>query len=318
MANVLVTTRMSDSALSILKDAGHELFVCDAPGWEEKRDMVQKFGCEAVACRGGAFPKEFFETLPNLRILALPSAGYDGVDLQTAEKNGTVVTNAGDGNAKSVAELAFMLMLAAAKHLKTNMQIAASGNAWRAKKQQTFTEVSDKTVALLGYGNIARELGLMCRAFSMRVIAYHPHIEQKALPEGFVPCNDLFSAIRDADFVSCHIPARPENVHFLSDDAFAAMKPGAIFVNTGRGSVADTDALVRALESGHLAGAGLDVFEEEPLPADSPLLSLENVICTPHVGGETIEAKRRVYEIAAKNVARVLAGEAPISPVFAK
>ena len=318
MANVLVTTRMSDSALSILKDAGHELFVCDAPGWEEKRDMAQKFGCEAVACRGGAFPKEFFESLPALRILALPSAGYDGVDLQTAEKNGTVVTNAGDGNAKSVAELAFMLMLAAAKHLKTNMQIAASGSAWRAKKQQTFTEVSDKTVALLGYGNIARELGLMCRAFSMRVIAYHPHIEQKALPEGFVPCSDLLTAIKDADFVSCHIPARPETVHFLSDDAFAAMKPGAIFVNTGRGSVADTDALVRALESGHLAGAGLDVFEEEPLPADSPLLSLENVICTPHVGGETIEAKRRVYEIAAKNVARVLAGEAPISPVFAK
>ena len=81
MANVLVTTRMSDSALSILKNAGHELFVCDAPGWEEKRDMAQKFGCEAVACRGGAFPKEFFESLPALRILALPSAGYDGVDL---------------------------------------------------------------------------------------------------------------------------------------------------------------------------------------------------------------------------------------------
>ena len=313
MGKILVTTRMNGLTIDRLKKAGHELVFCDAVTWEEKRDAARD--CDAVACRGGAYPAAFFESLPKLKILALPSAGYDGVDLDSARANGVIVTNAGNGNARSVAEMAFLLMLGAAKKLSYNMEIARSGGSWRNKKQMTFTEISGKTIALLGYGNIARELDRMCKGFGMTVIAYHPRIREKQLPEGTLGCDDLYSAVQDADFVSSHIPARPANVHLLDADFFEHMKPGAVFLNTGRGSVVDESALIKALQSGHLGGAGLDVFEQEPTPADNPLLHMDNVVCMPHVGGETREAKIRVYDIAAENVLRVLAGEPPLFPV---
>lgn len=313
MAKILVTTRMHESIRQKLIDAGYELAYCDATTWQEKMEAAQ--GCVAVACRGGAYPREFFEGLPELKILALPSAGYDGVDLEAASAHGVYVTNAGSGNAKSVAEMAMLLLLGAAKKAMYNINLMRDGNPWRGRKQPTFTEISGKTIALLGYGNIAREFDLMCKGFGMQVIAYHPRIQEKDLPEGTIACDNLEEALASADIVSSHIPARAENFHLLGAEAFAKMKEGAIFLNTGRGSVVDETALIAALESGHLAGAGLDVFEQEPTPADNPLLWMDNVFCMPHIGGETAEAKLRVYDVAAENVLKVLAGEDPISPV---
>lgn len=313
MAKVLVTTRMHESIRQKIIDAGYELEFCDATSWQEKLEAAR--GCVAVACRGGAYPKEFFESLPELKILALPSAGYDNVDTEAAAKLGIYVTNAADGNAKSVAEMAMLLLLGAAKRAMYNIGVMHDGNPWRGRKQPTFTEISGKTIALLGYGNIAREFDFMCKGFGMQVLAYHPRIHEKNLPEGTIACDDLQEALSRADIVSCHIPARKENFHFIGKEEFAKMKQGAIFVNTGRGTVVDEAALIEALQSGHLAGAGLDVFEQEPTPVDNPLLSMDNVFCMPHIGGETAEAKLRVYDIAAQNVLRVLAGEAPISPV---
>jgi len=313
MAKILVTTRMQPQIRERLSAAGHVLVLCDAVSWEEKCAAAKD--CEAVACRGGAYPAAFFEALPKLRILALPSAGYDQVDLESARAHHVIVTNAGSGNARSVAEMACLLMLGAAKKMTYNTAVVSAGGPWRNPKQPTFSEVSGKTIALLGYGNIAREMDHLCRGFDMKVIAYHPRISQKTLPEGTIPCDDLALAVKDADIVSCHIPARPENVHFLDASFFASMKPGALFINTGRGSVVDEAALIDALRCGHLGGAGLDVFEEEPTPATNPLLHMDNVVCMPHIGGETREAKERVYGIAAENVLRVLSGEAPLSPV---
>jgi D-3-phosphoglycerate dehydrogenase len=313
MANVLITTRMHESSRARLLQAGHNLVYCDAPGWEEKCAAAK--GCAAVACRGGAFPAAFFDALPDLRILALPSAGFDEVDLSAATRHGVWVTNAGDANAVSVAELALMLMLAAAKRLPYNLNVAKYKRPWRGRKQPTFREISGATVALLGYGNIARALGTMCQGFGMRVIAYHPRIAEKQLPPGVIGCDTLPEALREADFVSCHIPARAQNTHLINASVFAMMKPGAIFVNTGRGSVVDENALIDALQNGHLAGAGLDVFCEEPTRKDNPLLFMDNCVCTPHIGGETAQAKIRVYDVAAQNVIRVLSGQPPLSAV---
>ena len=313
MAKVLVTTRMAESIRQKIADAGYELEYCDATTWQEKLEAARD--CVAVACRGGAYPGEFFEALPELKILALPSAGYDNVDLEAASQCGVYVTNAGNGNAKSVAEMAMLLLLGAAKHATYNANLMRDGNPWRGRKQPTFTEISGKTIALLGYGNIAREFDLMCKGFGMTVIAYHPRIHEKELPEGTIACADLEEALSRADIVSSHIPAKKENFHLLGAAEFAKMKEGAIFLNTGRGAVVDEQALIEALQSGHLAGAGLDVFEQEPTPADNPLLSMGNVFCMPHIGGETAEAKLRVYDMAAQNVLKVLAGEEPLSPV---
>ena len=313
MANVLITTRMSPASRARIEQAGHTLQYCDAPGWEEKCAAAK--GCAAVACRGGAFPAAFFEALPDLQILALPSAGFDEVDLEAATAHGVWVTNAGDANAVSVAELALTLMLAVAKRLPYNLNVAKCERPWRGRKQPTFREISGATVALLGYGNIARALGTMCQGFGMRVIAYHPRIAEKILPPGVIGCDTLADALRDADFVSCHIPARPQNERFIDAAVFAMMKPGAVFINTGRGSVVDEQALIDALQCRHLSGAGLDVFAQEPTPKQNPLLFMDNCVCTPHIGGETAEAKARVYDVAAQNVVRVLAGQPPFSAV---
>lgn len=254
---------------------------------------------------------------PNLEVIFIAASGTDQIDLAAATERGIIVVNAPGGNARPVAEHAFALLLSLTRRIPgTDRRLRVE--SWPTVKQRLTEEGSrpvsleGQTLGLIGLGAIGRTVAGFGRAFGMTVIAYDPMLDSsKPGPDGVALASSLEDAIASADFVSVHAPLTEATRHLLSYDEFAQMKRGAYLVNTARGDLVDTDALVDALESGLLCGAGLDVSEPEPLPTDHPLMQLDNVIITPHVGGLAVGVVERLAEIATNQTIEVLAGRLP-------
>jgi D-3-phosphoglycerate dehydrogenase len=261
-------------------------------------------------------PREWFahaELLaycPDLLCVSAGGAGYDTVDVAACTAAGVAVVNQSGGNAVSVAEHTLGLMLGVSRRMLEGDRRMRREIGY-AREDVMGHEMAGKTVGLVGIGNIGTRVAALAHAFGMRVVACDPLLSPREIEQRGAQAVSFDQLLTQADFVSLHCPRDATTLKMMNSQAFAAMKPGAIFISTARGGIHDETALVQALQSGHLAGAGIDVWDQEPPPLDHPLLAMDNVYATFHVAGVTHEARRNVAAISAEQIVGVLAGERP-------
>jgi phosphoglycerate dehydrogenase-like enzyme len=255
----------------------------------------------------------FYKAAPRLKLFQLLSAGYDDVDIEAARRARVPVCNNGGANAISVSEHAIMLMLAVSRRVIWQHN-NVSGGRWRGNGPAPMMyEVFDKTLGIVGLGTIGKKVARIARALGMRVqyydVARLPEHEEDALGVRFRLLREM---LRTSDIVTMHVPLNDSTRHMIGAEELALMKPEAIIVNTSRGPVIDEVALTKVLSEHKLFGAGLDVFDQEPPPADNPLLKLDNVLLTSHFAGPTWDNHVARFRNAFDNVQRVARGEKPL------
>ena len=247
------------------------------------------------------------EAANRLKVIARYGVGYDNVDLAAARARGIVVTNTPGANSVSVAELALALMLALARQLPEAVSAVHEGK-W---PRLSGISLEHKTVGILGFGAIGKQLSRRLRGFDCRVLAFDPFADRAFAIENNVELLDMDDVVCNADFLSLHLPLLPETRAMVNTEFLSRMKQGAYLINTSRGEVVDEAALFAALESGHLRGAGLDAFTQEPPDPANPLLKLPQVIATPHLGAQTDGATSNMGWLALQDCLAVLKGEEP-------
>ncbi|GLB46513.1 3-phosphoglycerate dehydrogenase [Philodulcilactobacillus myokoensis] len=250
------------------------------------------------------FNQNMIDQMPNLKVISRLGVGYDNVDYHYAAKKGIVVTNTPGANAISVAESTVCDMLILAKHSYSISKAMRDGDNDYISKHPT-SELAHKTVGIVGYGHIGQAVAKMLSGFGVKILIWNRHQKQSQYGK-FVDWNTLF---QQSDYISLHIPSTSETIHSVSRKEFKMMKKSAMIVNFARGSVIDEKAMINALKTGEIAGAGLDVFEKEPLPMDSELRKLPNVYMTPHISAQTTEAIEQTAINAASEMIRVIEGQ---------
>jgi phosphoglycerate dehydrogenase-like enzyme len=256
----------------------------------------------------------FYKSAPKLKLMQLLSAGYDRVDIEAARRAGVPVCNNGGANAIAVAEHALMLMLAVSRRLVWQHSMVASGR-WRGNDIAgvRLYEIHGRTLGIVGLGTIGKKVARLAKAFGLSVQYYDlvrlTEDQADSLGVRFRLLNEL---LRTSDIVSLHVPLTPMTRHMIGAGELKLMKPGAYLINTCRGPVVDEPALYEALSNRTIAGAGLDVFDQEPPPAANPLFGLDNVILTPHFAGPTWDNQYSRFRNAFDNVQRVARGEKPL------
>jgi phosphoglycerate dehydrogenase-like enzyme len=295
-----------------LAPAGMELVVAPlgSPEFEAAlpgADFLVGFGNRAVNA-------DFYRRAPKLKLMQLLSAGYDTVDIEAARGAGIPVCNNGGANSTAVSEHAILLMMAVARRLVWQHESVAAGR-WRGNDLAgtKLYELRDKTLGIVGLGAIGKKVARLANAFGMKVHYYDirrvSEAEEDALSVRFKLLGEI---LRNADIVSLHVPLTPASRHMIGAAEIAQMKPTAYLINTCRGPVVDEAALTAALTEGRIAGAGLDVFDQEPPPADNPLFRLKNVVLTPHFAGPTWDNQQARFRNAFDNCQRVARGEKPL------
>lgn len=270
---------------------------------------------EADAILAGSalnFDERVFEAAPRLKVIARTGIGYDNVDLAAATHRGIAVCNAPDAPTRSTAEHTLTLLLAVAKQIRRN-QGELEGGEQKGKNyfnSHAGVEVWQKTLGLIGAGRIGRLVAQLARGLGMEVVAYDPLIAADVVAEAGVTLLPTISEVlRQADFVSLHVPFTAQTQHLIDATRLNEMKQGSFLINCARAGVVDTKALAASLDRGHLAGAAIDVYDNEPPPVDHPLLNRNNVIATAHIAGATDAGKDRLWRTAIDQALRVLNGE---------
>jgi D-3-phosphoglycerate dehydrogenase len=291
--------------LERLKPYGEVIVYTDRPSSPEEQSARARDADIIINSRGLVrWPGEVLRAVPKLRLISTCSIGTDNIDLVTAREMGITVSNQPGTTVPVVAEHAIGLMMAAAKRAAFQ---TAELKAGRWTKMDNVL-LRGKTLGIVGTGNIGAETARIARALGMETIAWtlHPSPErEQALGVRFVDMDTLF---RTADVISVHVRLTDQTRGLLGKREFSLMKPGALLINTARGAIVDTPALVEALQSGHLAGAGIDVFDPEPLPPDHPLLACDQVVLTPHLADQTPEGADWLNIGAVENVIAFLEG----------
>lgn len=301
-----------EPARRVLSQIGAELRLAEAPDPSAVAAAARE--ADALMVTYAPIPAELIRQLRRCRIIARFGIGVDNVDVAAATQAGIVVTNVPDYCIDEVSDHALAMLLALARRLVQADRSVRAG-AWSVSALAPIHRLRGRTLGLVGFGKIARALAQKARALGLEVLAYDPYLSrefveaQGARPVGFE------ELLQRSDFISIHVPLTPETRHLFDDAAFQKVKPGACLINTARGPIVDEGALIRALESGRLAGAALDVLEQEPPRPDSPLLRREDVILTPHSAFYSEESLVELQTKAAEEVVRVLQGQAPRNPV---
>ncbi len=278
-----------------------------APVYSDEELMKILPECDAVLA-GGALTGEMIRSAKRLRIISNYGAGYDRVDVDAADEAGVIVTNIPSSTAYSTAELAFVLMLTACRRiaeLDRMLRTQPSQNAFGMGRHMGHN-LFGATLGIVGMGRIGRTLADMAKTFGMKVI-YHNRRKVEGMEDSWRELPDLLA---EADIVSLNCPLTDETRGLIGKEQFAQMKPGAVLVNTARGGVVDTEALIDALKNGKLGGAGIDVYPNEP-EVPEELKSFENVVLTPHIGTNTHEARRGMAAAAAERIFAVRDGKTP-------
>jgi D-3-phosphoglycerate dehydrogenase len=297
---VLVSDKFSEAGLEVLKNAKGVAY--DYKPGLSAQDLGSIIGdYDGLLIRSNTTVNaDLLAKATKLKVVGRAGIGVDNVDVPVASKRGIVVMNTPTGNAVTTAEHALALLMSVTRKVP---QATASMRAGKWEKNKfEGREVANKVLGVIGLGNIGRIVAERAQGLRMQVIAFDPVVSaEKAASLGLerVSLDELY---KRADFITIHTPKTAETKGLLNDATFAKMKKGVIVINAARGGIVDEAALVRAIESGHVAGAGLDVFEQEPPPADHPLLKLEQVVCTPHLGASTSEAQERVAVEVAEQV----------------
>ena len=251
------------------------------------------------------------------RIISQYAVGYDNIDIECATRKGIYVTNTPGVLTEATADLTFALLLSVARRIVESDHFVRWGEWKRTKTgwhphMMLGTEVHGKTIGIIGFGRIGREVAKRARGFNMKILYYDPvrapEDLEKSLNAEYV---DLDTLLSRSDFITIHVPLSKETRHMINEDKFKKMKRGAILINTARGGIINTDALVKALEEGILAGAGLDVYEEEPLDPNHPLTRFKNVVLVPHIGSATRETRLAMANLVVDNLLAFARGEVP-------
>ena len=300
-----VMPEASREVISSIFGADFDLAFAEGDSPEAKAETAR--GAVGLLTMWGAVTAESMAASAECRVVQKLGIGTDKIDTKAAQDRGIAVLKAAGINAEAVAELAVLLALSVGRNLPRAIEAARAGEAVKEELRAVSLGLLGRTVGLVGFGHIGRATAARFRAFGAEIVyydVYRPSAEVEA--ELGARYLDLPELLALADVVSLHVPAADRPV--LDKEAFAAMKPGAIVVNTARGSLIDEEALAEAIRGGTVFGAGLDVTAVEPLPADSPLLGLDRVVLTPHVGGAVANNFPRVIERAYRNVCAVLDG----------
>lgn len=300
---VVVVDGVSESGLRPLLDDGrfHVVAVEDKSAVAAALD-----GADGLIVRSATkVTRELLAAARRLRVVGRAGVGVDNIDLDAATECGVAVLNAPAGNTVSAAELTMALILAAARKVADADRSVRAGEWKRARF--SGIELRGRTLGLIGAGRVGGEVARRARAFGMQVIAHDPYLTDERAADLGVERVDVEDALGRADVLSLHVPLTDQTRNMLDEAALRRMKKGAVLVNVARGGVVSEAALARVLADGHLAGAALDVFEEEPLPADSPLLSAPNLVLLPHLGASTAEAQELVASEIAEAVRDALA-----------
>ncbi|USG99716.1 D-glycerate dehydrogenase [Thermococcus argininiproducens] len=259
--------------------------------------------------------KELLDNASKLRIITQYAVGYDNIDLEEATKRGIYVTNTPGVLTDATADLAFALLLTSARRVVEADQFVRSGEwkrsavGWHPLMFLGYG-LKGKTLGIIGFGRIGQAVARRAKGFGMKIIYYSRRRKLKAEKEIGAEYVDFETLLEESDFISLHVPFTDETHHMIGEKELKIMKPTAILINTARGPVVDTKALIKALQEGWIAGAGLDVFEEEPY-YNEELFKLKNVVLAPHLGSATHEAREGMAELVAKNLIAFAKGEIP-------
>ena len=306
---VLIPQPILPAGYEYLRKHGYE--AVDGRGFTEEDIITDIRDCDALIVRTARITRQIFDAAPKLKILARHGAGYDGVDLAAAREHGVLVCTAGGANAISVAELTIFYMLYCSRNFK-KVQNLYLQDYRQAKMGVPKTELEGKTLGLVGLGNIGKLVAQKAAlGFDMTVLAYDPFAKKEGLPDYIQLVEDRDEIFKRSDYVSLHVPATTETVHSVSDREFGLMKPTAYLINAARGSIVDEAALYRALQEEKIAGAGLDVLEQEPIDPSNPLVAMDNVLTAPHIGGATKEASSRSSVACAQAIDDFFSGRTP-------
>jgi len=304
MYRVLLSDKLSQQGVDILR-AATEIQVDEAAGLTPTELAAKIPPYHGLIVRSGSrVTAEVIAAAPNLRVVGRAGIGVDNIDVEAATKKGVVVMNTPAGNNVTTAEHAISLMLALARSIPQATASMKNGK-WE-KGRFTGSEVFNKTLGVIGIGNIGSLVAERALGLKMRVVAFDPFISQEAAQRLGVELVSLDALYARSDFITVHTPLTAETRGLVGTKAFAQMKKGVRVINCARGGIVDEDALVAAIGDGTVAGAALDVFTQEPPPPDHPLLKLDQVICTPHLGAATDEAQVNVAIAIAQQVVNYL------------
>jgi D-3-phosphoglycerate dehydrogenase / 2-oxoglutarate reductase len=270
--------------------------------------LPQLSDCSGIALSGTPFKQTEMDASPAIQVVARIGVGYDAVEVPALTARRVPLMVAGTANSTSVAEQAFNMMIALAKKNDVMDRLVKDGK-WNDRHGLLPMELSGKTVLIIGFGRIGTRSARRCHAFDMKVLICDPFVDQASITAaGYEPAADLDAALPRADFISIHCPKSPPTIGLINAARLARMKKGAFLVNTARGGIIDEPALYDALKSGHIAGAGLDVFDMEPTPVNNSLLTLDTVIASPHMAGVTVESVAAMAVATVQNILGVLDG----------
>ena len=310
---VFVTRIIPDEGLNLILEN------CDAEVWQEetpppKEIIIDKIkDCEGIlTLLTDKIDAEIMDKAPKLRIISNYAVGYDNIDVKSATQRGIMVTNTPGVLTETTADLAFALILATARRIVEADKFTRSGK-WKSWGPMLFLgrDVYGATLGIIGLGRIGQAVARRAKGFNMKVIYYSRKRKEDVERELGVEYRELHSLLREADIVSIHTPLTEETYHLIGEKELSLMKPTAILINTARGAVVDQKALYKALKERRIFGAGLDVYEKEPIDADDPLMELDNVVLLPHIGSASVETRGRMARMAAENLLAGLRGEKP-------
>lgn len=285
-----------------LKNAGHRIMFYDNRSEDEQELIERAKDAEIIVISNIPLRKNFFENCPKLRMISVAFTGVDHIDLQACKEKGITVCNAAGYSTQAVAELAIGMMIAVYRKIAGGDAITRIGG-----DRQNFlgTELHGKTVGIIGTGAIGQRVAQLAQAFGCKTIGFN----RSGKTTGDIELTDKETLLKKADIVSLHIPLTPDTRNFIQDAEFGLMQPHAILINTARGPIVNQDALYNALKKGKIAGAALDVYDQEPpLPANMELFNAPNLLMLPHMGYATKEAFDIRLGIVVKNVEMWLAG----------
>ena len=311
---ILLPQEIMSEGRKLLEDAGHTII--EGRGFETEDVLadMKEYQPDAMIVRITPITREVIESNPNLKVIVRHGAGFDALDVKACHDNGVQALYAPVANSTSVTEPAILLMLECSRNV-TVLHKTWVTDFYKAKLKVRKNTLSGKTLGIIGCGNIGSRVATRALAMEMNVLCYDPFKPAKDFPDGVEVVRDINRIFTESDYVSVHTPNTPLTHNMINKETLAMMKPTAFLINTARGGCVDEDALYEACKNGTICGAGLDAIKQEPVDPNLPLLSLDNVIIYPHIGGNTTEAAHRASYFAAMGVEEVYEGKDPTWPI---
>lgn len=311
MEEIFLTEHIHDDAVAYLKE---HFEVVQGTSTEASEIIRQAQGCAGILIRSAKITAEIMDAIPTLKVIAKHGMGVDNIDVAHATEKGVLVVNAPYSNMNAVAEHIVTLLLALSKRIVRMDRLTREGQFTQRNIYKT-TELKNATVGIIGMGKISRLVVKKLSGFEMRIIASDPFVKQEDVGELPVTMVSTEEVYRTADFVIVHTSLFPSTFHLVGAEQFQMMKPTAYIINAARGPIIDEAAMIEALKTGGIAGAGLDVFEQEPPAPDNPLFKMDNVIVSPHNAALCDGALRVMAMDSAQGITEYLTGQAVSYPV---